>query len=172
VLCDRYGPRVVRLVRRLFKHFPRSKLDTDDLVQSSLREIFRDLTRFEYRGERAFIAWLGSIVENKIRSVARYWASHARTAEREDAIDVAILPKDGPTPSQEVRRQEEQDLLYRAIDRLPPRQRRIVIKRMILGLPWEAIAREGDVSVHAAQMQLTRAKRRLARELKRLNPDA
>ena len=168
ILCKRYGNRVVRLVRRFLRSRPRRKLETDDLVQSSLRELFVHLDQFNYRGEGAFICWVDKIVENKIRATLRYWSAKARSAQREEARDVNFLPQDGPTPSQEIHRTEEKEFLYRAIERLPDRQRRVVINRMLLELPWAAIARADDTTERAAQMLLNRARKQLAEELRKL----
>ena len=170
VLCRRYGPRVVKLVHRLARRRPRGKVDTEDLVQSSLREVFQHLDRFEYRDEASFVAWISRIVEDKIRSSARYWASKRRARAREDGRNVDGLVGRGPTPSQEARRREETDLLYGAIDKLRARQRRIVVNRMILGLPWEVVASAEGTTVAAAQMALSRAKKTLAGILKQLEP--
>ena len=169
LLCLRWGPRVARLVRRHLSRRPRGKLETDDLVQSSLRELFDNIDRFTYRGEAAFVAWIGRIVENKIRCSARYWNAKGRSVKREEPVGVEFVAGDGPTPSQEVRRIEDNEHLHRAIDRLPARQRRVVIHRKILELPWEAIAEASNTTVRGAQMLLTRAMKGLARELKHLN---
>ena len=103
LLCERYGPRVLRIVRRFLKNRPRRKLETEDLVQSSLREVFAHLDRFTYRGEGAFVKWLGTVVESKIRSTVRHWASSFRNPEREVPAEISLLPCDGPSPSQEAR---------------------------------------------------------------------
>ncbi len=168
LFCERYGPRVLGIVRRYLRNRPRRNLETEDLVQSSLREVFVHLDRFAYRGEGAFIKWLGMVVETKIHSTVRHWSSSLRNREREVPAEISRLPDDGPSPSQEVRRIEANDHLYRAINRLPPRERRVVINRMILELPWAAIARADDCTVHALQMRLSRAKKRLAKELRKL----
>ncbi len=168
LLCRRYGPRVYRLARRSMGARLRAKLDSDDIVQSSFREIVAQLPHFAYRTEAAFLSWLAKIVDNKIRAAVRYWSAQGRTPEREHAVDVADLVSDAPSPSHEVRRGETVQRLFFAIDRLRDQYRRIVVERMILGLPWEAIAMANHTSVQAAQMLLTRAKRGLARELRRL----
>ena len=66
---------------------------------------------------------------------------------------------------QEIRRREEQQEILLAIDGLPPKQRHVVIDRLILDLPWGVVAATRGTSVAAAQMALARAKRKLSRLL-------
>jgi len=168
LLYERYGPRVTRLVRRALGRSLRARIETQDLVQSAFLEILEDIPRFAYRDEGSFLCWLTRIVENKIRAAARYWGAGARASRREEQVDVSGMPSDRASPSAVIRRDEEFDLLLDAVAGLPPRERRVVIERMLLELPWEVVAREHETSVPAVQILLSRAKKRLARRLEPL----
>lgn len=167
-LCRRYGPRVTLLVRNSLGHRLHAKLETEDLVQSSFVKVFELLPDLTFRDEASFVNWLSAIVENKIRSAARHWAARKRAADREVPLALEGIASPGLSPSKVAGQREDCRALFLAIERLPEPTRRIIVERMILGLPWETIEAAHGTPLPALQMRLSRAKRKLARELRYL----
>jgi len=168
LLCRRYGPRVARLTSRLFSFGRAGKADTEDVVQSVMREVLSHLDGFEYRSEAAFARWIVSIVESKIKAYRRYWSAQCRSIKREEVRSADDFAAGGTTPSEVLRRKETRELVRKAICDLPERQRRLFIARVILELPWNLVAQAEGITVAAAQMAVSRAKKRLRSRLRNL----
>jgi RNA polymerase sigma-70 factor (ECF subfamily) len=60
-----------------------------------------------------------------------------------------------------------QTVIHRAIQQLKPAERELIVLRYYDNLPYERIASVLDISVQAVNGRLTRAKRKIAKYLKR-----
>ena len=146
----------------------RSKLESMDLVQDVLMCALRDLGDFTYTNEGDFLRWLGKIAENRIRdNLDKLHAGkrdiHKETPPYNDASrstdDRArvLEPARNTTPSVVVSRREELDKLEKAIDKLKPEYREVIVLAKIDGLSYQEIGDRLGKSADAAGHLLLRA---------------
>jgi RNA polymerase sigma factor (sigma-70 family) len=162
-LLERHQARIRGLVRQRLGRDLRRELDSGDLVQEALVEVVEAFPRFEMRDERSFVRWLATLVENRLRELARYHGREKRDHSRRVPLaseDGSLgTPQDpGPSPSQEARGHEAQERLESALRDLPANWRAALELRRS-GLEFEPIAqRLGLPSAAAARMLHTRAR--------------
>jgi RNA polymerase sigma-70 factor (ECF subfamily) len=139
-----------------------------DLVQEALIEAVKDIGDFTYSSKGDFFCWLSRIVENTIRdNVDRIHAakrdvrrqvSLEKMAERTDRLRAdAGLPVVTTTPSVILSLREEFDRLERAMDRLKPQYRDVLVLAKIEGLSCKEIAAMQNKRPAAVAMSLSRA---------------
>lgn len=128
-----------------------SRESVDDLVQSVCREVVQDLDQFEYRGERAFRAWLFKMACRKIVDRHRYNHRERRSPDREEPWPQA---KDGSgeaeelltcysmmcTPSRDASAREEVARIEAVLQQLPEDQREAVSMSRMMNLSYGEIA--------------------------------
>jgi RNA polymerase sigma-70 factor (ECF subfamily) len=138
-----------------------------DLVQEALIEAVRDLDDFTYSSDGDFLNWLSSIVENTIRdNVDRIHAAKRDVRRKVSLNRVAVrtareggdvgLPAVTTTPSVVLSLREELDRLERAMDRLKPQYREVIVLAKIEGLACKEIAGRLNKSPAAVAMSLSR----------------
>ncbi len=154
-LCRAYGERIRRIVRLRMGSELRSKLESMDLVQDVLMSALRDLGDFTYTNEGDFLRWLGKIAENRIRDNLDKLHAGKRDIHKETPLyndaskstdDHArvLEPARNTTPSLVLSRREELDKLEKAIDKLKPEYRKVIVLAKIDGLePCAAHERSG-----------------------------
>jgi RNA polymerase sigma-70 factor (ECF subfamily) len=146
----------------------RSKLDSMDVVQDAFVLALRDLEDFSYRDEGDFLRWLSTIVENRIRdNMKKLHAdkrnirkevplrNHLPTTKRSSAG--AAGPIATTTPSVILSRREDLDKLDKAIDKLRPEYREVIILKKIEGLSYREIGNRLGKSTDAVGMLVSRA---------------
>jgi len=125
----------------------------EDAVQEAFAIAWRDIDRLR-RPDR-FVAWLGGICRNVARKMGK---------SRLKRIDLQSLAAPIGEPS-------DHGLgaaVRRSIERLPRSGREVVLLRYFSGLSYQQIAKALDVSTAAVRGRLTRAKRKIANDLRRL----
>jgi len=80
------------------------------------------------------------------------------------------LPTDGPSPIEALEARERQALVYRVLDRLPDKQRTVLILFEMDGLSGDDIAALFDAKVSTIWVWLHRARAAFRSELARLDP--
>lgn len=161
-LITRYLPELTRWASGRLPRWARHAIDTDDLVQESLIQVFQKLEGFEYRGEGALLAYLRQAVLNRIRNQLRWAGRRPRVEELGKDLELsAASPLETAIGSQAVERYEE------ALTRLTPADREAVIARLELGLTYPELARAlGKPTPDAARMAVARAMVRLGEEMR------
>jgi len=161
-LIGRHLPRLQRWARGRLPAWARDLADTQDLVQETVYKAFKQMDRFEVRGEGALQAYLRQALINRIRSEIR----RAGRRPPSDALDVHA-PDGGPSPLEEAVGREAVELYERALARLRPEDREAIIGRVELGMTNEELAAAlGKPSGNAARMAVERALFRLAKEMR------
>jgi RNA polymerase sigma-70 factor, ECF subfamily len=161
-LIARYLPELTRWASGRLPHWARHAVDTDDLVQESLVQVFQKLDTFEYRGEGALLAYLRQAVLNRIRNQIR-WADRRPRAEDlgGDLEAQNVSPLEAAIGTESVERYEV------ALERLTQAEREALIGRLELGLTYPELARAlGKPSADAARMTVARAMVRLGEEMR------
>jgi RNA polymerase sigma-70 factor, ECF subfamily len=160
-LIARYGPRLQRWASGRLPRWARDMADTQDLVQETLFQTFKRIERFEPRGEGALQAYLRQAILNRIREELRRTKRRpARSELDSEAEDKAL------SPLEEAIGQEAIDRYERALARLRPEDRELVVARIELGYTNQEIAELLDKPTpNAARMAAQRAIIRLAKEM-------
>jgi RNA polymerase sigma-70 factor (ECF subfamily) len=160
-LYERYRPRLQRWAHNRLPAMARGALQTEDLVQDTLTHVLGHLTSFNPRHEGAFQGYVRTALRNRIRDVARY---QKRRGSR-DALDSEIVA-DEPTPLDIAMGQETLDRYDKALDRLRPEDRDLIIARIEMGHSFEEMrAMFEKPSAAAVHMALSRALIKLAEEM-------
>ena len=141
-----------------------------DVVQSVCRAAIQGLEGFEYRGTASFRGLLFRSALNKLVDHERYWLAAQRDAGREVPLaagnnadrSLIELYASIATPSRIAMDAEEVDRIEQAFDRLPERQREVILLSRLVGLSHGEIARRLDCSEEASRNLLRRGLVRLA----------
>ena len=167
-LCGVYTERVRRMVRFRMGPELRSRLESMDLVQEALVEAVLDLDQFRYATEGDFLRWLSRIVENTIRDHVDKAHAAKRDIRKQVPLDHVAVRADRPalearmplattTPSVVLSLREDLDKLEKAMDRLKPEYREVIVLAKIEGYSCKEIAEKEGKSPAAVAMLLSRA---------------
>lgn len=147
--------------RRLRAYFSRrvnSNQDVQDLTQETFIKVYSNIGR--YRGESRFSTWVFAIARN----VLLKWGARRRPEESiaggADA-DGAELAAGNPDPEAIARDRELREVVRRAIEVLPPRQRQCMVLRVVQGLKYEQVATVMGISINSVKAHLNQGRNRL-----------
>jgi len=133
----------------------RNEHDAQDLAQEAC---LRALTFFHgFHGEDGR-GWLLTIVRNTCYT----WLRKNRPSE-EPSEDMAT---EDPDPEQQHLRQADAEALRKALDRLPPEFREVLVLREMEGMSYRQLAGILDLPIGTVMSRLARARKRLLHLLK------
>ncbi len=136
----------------------RARVDTDDVYQSTISASLEDLAAVEFRGEKAFIAWLSRVAERRVLDVARRHRAEKRDVRRQRPLEAArMVPANHTTPPGGAIRDEIQQSMRRVLARLPDRERRAIELRSYAGLSFREIAEQLELPNRHVARDLYRA---------------
>ena len=139
----------------------RDLLNTDDLVQDAMLNSIRNLDHFEPRGDGALQAYLRQAVFNRIQDEVR---RVQRRPMRTELDETEASPE--PSPLEEAVGRDTLALYEAALQRLRAEDREAIVARVELGQSYRQVAVSlGKASEEAAQMAVSRALVRLAKEM-------
>lgn len=139
------------------------RAEVEDVMAEVFAVVWRKIGSVTVGKERA---WLYSIARNVIRN---QWRGTSRRRRLENRVQG--LPGDEPArPETIVIRRARDEALLRAVDRMPERDREILMLSAWDDLSGPEIAGVLGISVSSAQQRLHRAKKRLAKTLNRTQP--
>ena len=167
-LCNVYCERVHWIIRLRMGRELRSKLESMDLVQDVLVSALRDLGDFTYKDEGDFLRWLSKIAENRLRDNVDKLHADKRDIRKEirlnnrrqtavGAFEGNASPIKATTPSVIMSRKEDLDKLEKAIDKLRPEYREVIILAKIEELSYLQIGDRLGKSIGAVKMLVSRA---------------
>ncbi len=163
-LFTRYLPFLRRIARGKVPRWARIGADTADLVQDTLLHSFRQLDRFEPRGNGALRAYLRQALQNRILNAQRDAMRRPVLASIDD-IDV---PGAAASPLDEFLTGEDRDRYLRALEALRTEERDAIVGRFELGYSFEQLSVAlGKSSADSARMTVRRAVVRLSEEMNR-----
>ncbi|MBV5314698.1 MAG: RNA polymerase sigma factor [Prolixibacteraceae bacterium] len=146
-----------------------SKDDAEDLAQDVFMEIFR--TAENFRGDAKLSTWLYRIATNRslnhIRNNKRkrFFQSIEETFTGGRNRPSEISENRADQPDQNITDQQRSDLLHRAIDRLPEKQRIAFTLNKYEELPYQQIAEIMEISLASVESLIHRAKKNLQEQL-------
>ena len=161
--------RLYRIIDRKLPSSLRRIVATEDVLQQTFAQIFRDIERFEPRGEGSFQAWVATIADHRFQDAIK---AHRRKKRGGDLRRVEVeqnahgsllmlfdvIAADDPRASQAMRREEAVQALQVAIAALPDDQRRATEIHHLDGLSLEETAEAMERSVGSVRGLLQRAK--------------
>jgi RNA polymerase sigma-70 factor (ECF subfamily) len=163
-LCSRYLPRLERWAHGRLPLWARDALDTHDLVQDTLAQVFQKIPAFEARHEGSFPAYVHLALRNRLLDAIR----HAQRRPAREALDTS-RPDHGPSPLEAVIGQQTLRHYETALQRLKVDDQALLVLRIELGYTDAEVAAElGKPSTAAAHMAVKRALVRLAKEMTRV----
>ena len=152
-----------RWARGRLPQWTRDTMNTDDIVQDVLAHAIKRLDTFEPRHDGALQSYLRQSILHRIRDqIRRSRREPGREEVRDDARTASPSPEDIAVAVELFEAYEA------ALARLGGDDREAIVLRVDLELPYREIARVlGKPSEEAAQMAVSRALVRLAREMGR-----
>jgi RNA polymerase sigma-70 factor (ECF subfamily) len=128
-------PLVVRYCRARLGRFDRSSVSADDVAQEVCLAVLTALPGYRVQG-RPFLAFVYGIASHKVIDAHR-----AATRNRAEPVsDVPDRVESADGPEQHTLQAELSEEMGRLLDRLPEKQREIVVLRVVVGLSAEETA--------------------------------
>lgn len=166
-LIERYLPQLHAFVRLRLAPGLRARESSMDVVQSICGELLAHGSRFEFRGEERFRAWLFTAALNKIREKVRFHRYGKRDVAREEQRnDPDVLAAGYLTPSRNAIGKETAAALEASLDALSEQHREVITMARVVKLPHSVIAEILGRSEGAARQLLARALVQLSQELR------
>jgi RNA polymerase sigma-70 factor (ECF subfamily) len=149
-------PLVVRYCRARLGRFDRSSVSADDVAQEVCLAVLTALPGYRVQG-RPFLAFVYGIASHKVIDAHR-----AATRSRAEPVsDVPDRVESAEGPEQRTLRVELSEEMGRLLDRLPDKQREIVVLRVVVGLSAEETAEAVGSTPGAVRVAQHRALARL-----------
>ena len=127
----------------------------EDVTQEAFLAAWRALP--EFRGDCRFSTWLYRLVSNAAIDCLRREKKHRDTGD----VDDLELPDGGPSLQEQAERSDTRDAVRRALDRLSPEHRQVLLLRFMQELDYGEIARALNVSEGTVKSRINRAKSKL-----------
>jgi RNA polymerase sigma-70 factor (ECF subfamily) len=167
-LYERCAGRLLAYIRLRLGRELRARLESRDILQSSLLKSLEHIDEFKGSETRSLMAWLAAIAEHEIRDRADYHQRHRRDAAREMAIDEdAPLAAVARSALTQAIMSEEAARLERALEELSPEHREVILLRKFEELSFREIGERLNRSEDACRMLLARAMTSLTLALER-----
>jgi RNA polymerase sigma-70 factor (ECF subfamily) len=160
-------PIVVRYCRTKLGRIQRAFVAADDVAQEVCLAVFRALPNYRQLG-RPFLSFVYGIAAHKVADVHRA-AARDRSQPTSETPDVMAVDED---PEQITLRRELIERTGVLLRTLTPRQRDILIMRIVLGLSAQETADVVGTTADAVRVAQHRALNRLRRTVKRPVPQA
>lgn len=150
-VLDRYYDRVRRAVSIRMGPRVRSWTDSVDIMTRTFMKALEKFDVFEMRNESSLMRWLVKIAEGMIHDAADERNAARRNPDREQPIDFqsadrtavhAPLPDPATSLTQAIGRNEDRELVDRAIGSLDPDDREVLLQYYYLDTTWEEIAEQ------------------------------
>jgi RNA polymerase sigma-70 factor (ECF subfamily) len=175
-LLQRHRDRLKRMVAIHLDRRLASRVDSSDLVQEALAEASLKLDSYLRNRPLAFYPWLRQIAEQRLIDARRRHFAGRRSVSREDpaglpdesALELADRLLAGEAPSAGLRRSEQRAQVRRALDKLPERDRDVLVLRYLEQLTTAETAAVLGSSAGTVRVRTLRALQRLREILEHL----
>ncbi|MHC4218308.1 MAG: sigma-70 family RNA polymerase sigma factor [Planctomycetota bacterium] len=181
-VVNHYAARLRWLIRMRLDPAVRARISADDILQETMLVASKRIGSLVVDNESAFWTWLCRVVEQRLIDVRRQHLQAARRdarreqprpgrADRSANVRLEdVIGADGTSPSGRLRSVEQREALEAALGRLPASFREVIVLRMIEGLGVQETAAIMGRSPGAISVLLTKAIRRLGREIGEVDP--
>ena len=151
----------------LARYLVRDEHDAQDVVQEAFLRALKYFRTF--RGDEPR-AWLLAIVRNRAHTWRHGRRADAATTEFDEEIHSGEAG--GEDAGARVRRGEAKETVRKALEKLAPEFREVIVLREVNGLSYKEIAQVTGSPVGTVMSRLARARQRLAELLGPLTPEA
>ena len=159
LLVERYKDLVHDLVYRMIGDAARA----EDIAQDAFVKGYLSLR--DFRGESRFSTWVCRIAINRCRDLLRRARREVLMPDGEPPLSESVDA--GETPAAALERREREEVLRRALARLPLKYREAVVLRHIEGMEFREVGRLLGIAAGAAKVRTFRGREMLRRLLKR-----
>ena len=165
LIIKQHNQRLYRIARSIV----RNDSDAEDVLQEAYVRAFTSLSQF--RGEARLSTWLARIVINEALGLIRRRrpAIDIALVSTNPALDAEIIRFPGanrvPDPEMTMAQTEIRMLLERAIDKLPPTFREVLIARLVEGMSVAETAELFGIPSQTVKTRLFRARSLLRTEM-------
>ena len=160
-LVKRYQKKVYNTTYRMLGN----KEDASDLAQESFLKVYKNLHRFQ--GRSSFSTWLFKITANLCRDELRKrqrdldTSSLSKTLELNEGEVEPQIADDTFNPEKISLNQEMRFKIQEVINRLPLKQKEVIVLREIQGFTYEKIAEILDIALGTVKSRISRARRKM-----------
>jgi len=167
-LMERYGQRLLVLIRARLGRRLRREVESRDVLQDTLLAAFRDLEQFEGSGSANFMGWMAGIAANQIRYHARYYRRMARDRSLRESWYSGFDPaaRELHTQVSRIDLGRRTLRLEKALDDLTVAHREVILLRHYEELGFREIGERMGCSEDAARMLLARAMAKLTVQMR------
>jgi RNA polymerase sigma-70 factor (ECF subfamily) len=172
-LLAEHRPRLRRMVAARLDRRLAARVDPSDVVQEALADAAQNMDRYFRDKPLPFYPWLRQFASQRlVRSHRHHVRVRSRSVERETAVRFTLpdesadalanlLLASGTSPSRGVMRDELRVRVRAALDRLPPRDREVLVMRHLEDMSAAEIGAALGVSEGAVWTRHVRALARL-----------
>lgn len=136
--------------------------DAADITQETFIKAYRAIGSF--RGDSKFSSWLYRIASNVCLDFLRSRSRRAQVPlsfENEDAEGEIELPDMSQNPEEVLMKKLSMEAVRRGMEKLPPKQRQILVLRELCGLSYAELAQTLSVEEGTVKSRIFRARKRL-----------
>jgi RNA polymerase sigma-70 factor, ECF subfamily len=148
----------------LARYLTRNAHDAEDVVQDACLRALKYFDGFRGEGETSARAWLLTIVRNTAYSRKGRRRADARTTEFDETQHSDAVADEHPEGV--LLQEDAKETLGRALDRLAPEFREVIVLRELEGLSYKEISEVAGVPVGTVMSRLSRARTRLQEVLR------
>ena len=154
LLYDRFANQMFRLCLRYTGNY----MDAEDVLVTAFHKIFKNIGRFEFRGNNSLLKWIKVIMINESLMFLR--GSRKFMFETIDNTHIQV--------ADEKENDIDAEQIYQLILKLPDGYRTVLNLFIIDGLSHEEIASQLGISINTSKSQLSRARALLKEQLFKL----
>ncbi len=170
LLVERYQERIFGLVR----HYTRSAVEVEDIVQDSFIKAYRKLETFQHQS--SFSTWLYRIAVNtSLDFLKRAGRNPVRAVEDPEISsgtgEPARTVRSVAAPDAQLEREEVSRITHEALDELPEIFRTVLVLREFEDMAYQDMADLLGISIGTVESRLYRARARFKEALIRLHPE-
>jgi RNA polymerase sigma-70 factor, ECF subfamily len=158
ILVRRYQRQVANLIYTTMGN----SYDVEDIAQEVFIRVYRSLPKFKF--DASFYSWLYRITMNlcideiRRRKIRRVLSLDYLT---EDTLENIRKDKENPTASDSVLKEERQQVVQSALQRLTPEHRKVLILREYQDFSYDEIAETLGLKLEAVKSRIFRARREM-----------
>ena len=177
LLVERYRKYLLLIANDRLDHRLNEKVGASDIVQESIVLAHANIDQFRGKSEQEFKAWLRQILINGVRKTRQKFNTRKRQSDRErhyqqhSSIGLQLIDQH-LTPQSDLVRKEREALVQKALDRLSPDQKQVIVFRNFEDRRFEEIGELMDRSPDAARKLWARAILALKSALNEISPDS
>lgn len=166
---ERYGERLLALIRLRLGPARRNDVDTQDVMQQTMFKAFSSIDQFDGSGAKSLMGWLGAIARNEILDQLRYQHREARDVRRNVPLEDAQwkVAEQLRTEVSRIHLRDQSLRLERALEALADDHREVIVLRRFEELGFAEIGERLGRSADACRMLHARAMSALTLEMKK-----